>query len=412
MTLSTLRSKVLGSAVTSRPVARDDQATRSSATEHDRMYSVAQMRTALERERARADRAGRTFCVLAFQWDSPTGTEAAQSVLVDLLCRRLRLADEFGWLGNAQIGVLLPDTNPRAARAVAEALLQTYPPALPHVGYRLYAYTSSSSRNDGLPGSRQGGGSSREPARDRFPHPSLPRVPSSAHTQRLQSTRSRSLAASRPGESSSPRSMSALFVRPTPRLKRVVDVMGAIGGLVVCAPIMLGAIALIKIMSPGPVIFRQRRAGLGGVPFTIYKLRTMAIDADARKAALAAANELDGPVFKMARDPRVVPGGRMLRQLSIDEMPQFWNVLRGEMSLVGPRPLALEEANRCEAWQRERLDVMPGLTCTWQVSGRSAIPFADWVRMDIRYARGRSLMEDLRLILQTIPVVLARQGAY
>ena len=152
--------------------------------------------------------------------------------------------------------------------------------------------------------------------------------------------------------------------------------------------------------------------GLGGARFTMFKLRTMSINADAQKASLMQHNEVDGPAFKMTNDPRVTPFGRFLRQTSIDELPQLWNVFRGDMSLVGPRPLPCAESEACSSWQQQRLDVTPGLTCIWQVSGRSLVSFVDWVRMDVRYIRDRSLRRDVSLLAKTIPAVMRRKGAY
>jgi len=172
-----------------------------------------------------------------------------------------------------------------------------------------------------------------------------------------------------------------------------------------------GDIALIKLVSPGPAVFRQERTGLGGVRFTLFKLRTMRLDAQARQAELCPRNEVDGPAFKIAADPRVIRFGRFLRTSSIDELPQFWNVLRGDMSLLGPRPLPCHESDDCLPWHRRRLDVTPGMSGLWQVSGRSRIPFDAWVRMDLEYARTRSPLRDLLLLARTIPAVLFRRGA-
>src|SRR5262249_28347556 len=153
----------------------------------------------------------------------------------------------------------------------------------------------------------------------------------------------------------------------------------------------------IKLTSRGPVLFKQWRTGRGGRPFLIWKFRTMGVDAEARKAELAQLNEQDGPAFKIRNDPRITRLGRILRKTSLHELPQLWNVLRGDMSLVGPRPLPCAEADSCEGWQRRRLEVMPGITCIWQVWGRSSVSFADWVRMDVRYIRSHSLYQDVLL---------------
>jgi lipopolysaccharide/colanic/teichoic acid biosynthesis glycosyltransferase len=174
---------------------------------------------------------------------------------------------------------------------------------------------------------------------------------------------------------------------------------------------MAGAAVAIKLSGPGEVIFRQKRAGLGGRPFTIFKFRTMVKDAEARKKQLAEKNEQDGAAFKIKDDPRVTKVGAFLRKTSIDELPQLFNVLKGDMTLVGPRPLPVNEADACEGWQRRRLDVTPGLTCIWQVKGRSRVSFAEWVRMDVAYIRRRTLWHDLVILAQTVPAVLMRRGA-
>jgi lipopolysaccharide/colanic/teichoic acid biosynthesis glycosyltransferase len=206
--------------------------------------------------------------------------------------------------------------------------------------------------------------------------------------------------------------LAPLMVRRMPRWKRAVDVVGAAVGLVLLAPVMAAAAVAILLTSPGPVLFTQRRAGLGGRPFTIYKFRTMAADAEAKKASLRPLSEQDGPAFKLTRDPRVTPLGHLLRRTSVDELPQLWNVLKGDMSLVGPRPLPLDESDGCTNWQRHRLNVTPGLTCIWQVSGRSTVSFAQWVRMDMAYIRRRTLLHDLWILLKTVPAVLMRKGAW
>lgn len=194
--------------------------------------------------------------------------------------------------------------------------------------------------------------------------------------------------------------------------KRVMDIVGASAALVLFSPIMLLAAIAVKLDSPGPVFFRQTRVREGGRLFAFYKFRSMYIDAEQRKAEFESDNEASGPVFKMRRDPRITRVGRVLRKLSIDEMPQLVHVLLGQMSLVGPRPPVPSEVEEYQPWQCERLSVKPGLTCTWQVSGRSDIPFDTWVRMDIDYIRRRSLWLDIRLLMLTIPAVITGRGAY
>jgi exopolysaccharide biosynthesis polyprenyl glycosylphosphotransferase len=193
--------------------------------------------------------------------------------------------------------------------------------------------------------------------------------------------------------------------------KRVMDVL--ISGsflLAFCWLYALLALA-VKLSSKGPVFFTQERVGLYGRRFRLVKFRTMVADAEARKAALAHLNEMDGPTFKMKNDPRVTTVGRVLRKFSLDELPQFWNVLRGDMSLVGPRPPVPAEVEKYETWQRRRLSMRPGITCIWQVSGRNTIDFQKWMEMDLDYIDRWSLGLDVKLLLKTIPAVLGGRGA-
>jgi exopolysaccharide biosynthesis polyprenyl glycosylphosphotransferase len=194
--------------------------------------------------------------------------------------------------------------------------------------------------------------------------------------------------------------------------KRVIDLAGALVALVVLSPLMLLVTLLVKLESRGPVLYRSSRIGKNGRPFTFLKFRSMVDGADRHRKQLTHLNEVDGPVFKISRDPRVTRVGRLLRITSIDEIPQFLNVLRGDMSLVGPRPPISEEVEQYEPWQLRRLDVKPGITCLWQISGRSTLSFREWMRLDLEYIKHRSFWLDMRILLRTIPAVLSREGAY
>ena len=199
-----------------------------------------------------------------------------------------------------------------------------------------------------------------------------------------------------------------------PRLiKQFMDSIGSFLALVLSSPIFGLVALLIKLTSPGPVLFRQQRSGINGRPFTLYKFRTMVTNAEQFQHELAAMNEMNGPVFKVTNDPRVTPIGKFLRKYSLDELPQFYNVLRGEMSLVGPRPLPVNEVKRFnDLAHRRRLSVKPGLTCLWQVRGRSNVTdFKEWVRLDLEYIDNWSLWLDLRILWRTLPAVLAGAGA-
>lgn len=196
-------------------------------------------------------------------------------------------------------------------------------------------------------------------------------------------------------------------------IKHALDFTGALIGLVLVAPVLAVTALIIKLTSPGPVLFHQFRSGLNGSPFTIYKFRTMVTNAEQLKHELEAMNEMRGPVFKVTKDPRITPVGKWLRRFSVDELPQLFNVLRGEMSLVGPRPLPVDEVRRFnDHAHRRRLSVKPGITCLWQISGRSEIKdFSDWVRLDLEYIDNWSLWLDTKILLRTLPAVFRATGA-
>jgi len=196
-------------------------------------------------------------------------------------------------------------------------------------------------------------------------------------------------------------------------VKQLLDFTVSLLMLIILAPLLALVAVLIKVTSPGPVLFRQQRSGLNGRPFVIYKFRTMVTNAEQLKHELAAMNEMNGPVFKVTNDPRITPLGKFLRKYSIDEFPQLLNVLRGEMSLVGPRPLPVDEVRRFnDLAHRRRLSVKPGLTCLWQISGRNQVKdFRDWVRLDLEYIDNWSLWLDFKILFRTVPVVLVGTGA-
>ncbi len=338
------------------------------------LHSARRFRVLVERERARVHRCDDQFSLLAFAvadlrsgW--PTLVKTAK-----ILRRRLRITDDAGWLNRGTIGVLLPGTPGWGAWTMADDVCASLPLGIPLPECRVSSYPS-----DWLPG-RSGKEDRGERARLRARR----KLPAGLAEM--------------------------LLVQAMPPWKRALDIAGAGLGLLLLWPLLLVVAAAVKLTSPGPVLFAQLRSGRGGKPFLMYKFRTMTTDAEARKALLLARNEQDGPAFKIKDDPRVTPLGRWLRAASIDELPQLWNVLRGDMSLVGPRPLPCEEAAACSDWRRQRLDAIPGLTCTWQVRGRSRVTFDEWTRMDIRYVRSQSWRQDLKLLLQTIPALIFHRG--
>ena len=193
--------------------------------------------------------------------------------------------------------------------------------------------------------------------------------------------------------------------------KRSLDIMASLVGLIILSPVVLVVAILIKLESKGPIIFSQKRIGLNGKEFKMYKFRSMVQNAEELKEKLQKQNEMSGPMFKMKNDPRVTKVGKFIRKTSIDELPQLINVLKGDMSLVGPRPSLPKEVQNFEGWMLRRLDVKPGLTCYWQVSGRNNIDFEDWMKLDIKYVEERSFWLDIKLIFKTVKVLFGDRNA-
>lgn len=339
------------------------------------IHDPAAMARLVRYERSRAERSGVGFSVLLVESRDADDAQALLSQVLRYLSQRLRTIDEIGWLDDERIGALLPYTPAAGAWKVADDIVAALedvdaPPLL-----KVLTYPDPSSVDDDLaPWSddHQGGIAGN------------PRVSSD---------------------------LSEFFTRPLPWWKRLIDLIGAGTGLLLLSPLLLAVALMIKCVSRGPVLFFQDRTGVAGQRFRMVKFRTMVPNAEAKRDSLLAMNEQDGPAFKIKQDPRVTTWGRVLRATSIDELPQLWNVLRGEMSLVGPRPLPCREADGCQPWQQRRHDVTPGLTCYWQVSGRSSVSFDEWMRMDLQYVDDRSCWNDIKLVLCTLPAVLSRRGA-
>ena len=194
-------------------------------------------------------------------------------------------------------------------------------------------------------------------------------------------------------------------------IKRIIDIVASFIGIILLSPLILIVSILIKLESKGEVIFKQKRVGLNGKEFYMYKFRSMVINAEELKEKLESQNEMSGPMFKINDDPRITKVGKFIRKTSIDELPQLINVIKGDMSLVGPRPSLPKEVKKFEPWMMERLEVKPGLTCIWQVSGRNNIDFEDWMKLDIKYVRERSFKLDIKLILKTVLVLLGDKNA-
>ena len=352
------------------------------------LSSVDEMTSLLIRERARSDRTGSGFSLVAFAPRDPSTAARTLEQVAKAIQQRLRSFDDAGWLEPEILGVVLSGADDQGAWIVADDVRAALPADCPAPACRVYSYPTNAWSGDD------------------HEHAALERACHELLAESAQNQEDAAKEVSRPVHA-----MEQLFEQPTPWLKRTVDVVGAAIGLALLAPLFAVVAIAIKITAPGPVFFCQQRSGRGGRPFGMMKFRSMVVDAEAQKEKLMAQNEQDGPAFKIKNDPRITGVGRFIRATSIDELPQLWNVLRGEMSLVGPRPLPCNETDGCQGWQKQRLDVTPGLTCIWQVSGRAkVVSFADWVRMDVRYIRSRSLLSDLRLILATLPAMVARKG--
>ena len=193
--------------------------------------------------------------------------------------------------------------------------------------------------------------------------------------------------------------------------KRGIDIIGAGSGLLLLSPVIAIVACAVKFTSNGPIFFSQKRVGKNGQLFDMYKFRSMVVNAEELKEKLAHQNEMSGPMFKMKDDPRVTKVGKFIRKTSLDELPQLWNVLKGDMSLVGPRPSLPKEVKQFEKWMYKRLTVKPGLTCYWQVSGRNNIDFEDWMKLDISYVEDRNLWIDIKLIFKTVFVLFGDKNA-
>jgi lipopolysaccharide/colanic/teichoic acid biosynthesis glycosyltransferase len=337
-----------------------------------RLYSADRFRAALQRERARADRWEQPLSLLSLGVASAQHGEDTLKTVARILAQRLRLTDEAGWLDSRHIGILMPNTPGWGAWTLADEICLEFPDSVALPQCKVYCYPSNWFLGEG------------------------------SHSGEL---------ADEPAEQGTTEAMEPLFFQRLPRWKRAVDILGSSLFLLVHSPLLLAVAVLIRLTSRGPVFFCQTRAGLGGRPFTMYKFRTMVENAERLKEQIQELNEQEGPVFKIKNDPRHTTVGRFLRKFSLDEFPQMWNVLKGDMTLVGPRPPLHDEVAQYALWQCRRLDVTPGLTCLWQVRGRSQLSFTQWMRLDLQYVARQSPWYDAKLLLETVPALVTGRGA-
>ena len=409
----------------------------------ENILSARQFEYFLERERSLADRGTRRFTLLVLRRQaSERGDRRGRVALTELAqqaCKRLRSTDLVGRLDADRVEILLTDTEPAGAQAVAAWVHQVEGRLGLDLEQTIYVYPSVAEQStnrepdldphergpdEGMRSNGHGNGrlTRHSDAAGNTHVPSLPEY--------RVATNGKAVAGHLNGHAL-PRALDTsgrtgrvvshplwkmedlwpVLGVPTPLWKRSLDILLSALALLLLFPLFALIALAIRLDSPGPVIFKHLRAGRGARPFVFYKFRSMIADAEEERAALAAQNEQDGPIFKIREDPRITRVGRWLRRWSMDELPQLWNVLKGDISLVGPRSPTFDEVCKYERWQLRRLSVTGGITCIWQVSGRSLIPFQEWMRLDMRYVASRNLWLDLRLLVQTVSAVLSGRGA-
>ena len=338
------------------------------------IHSSGAFRDILDREVSRAERTGQIFSLVVFGIEKGNGTDAASlERLGHALGQKVRRCDEVGWYDGDRIGTILPGTSAEGAWQFAEIVKERIKDEAPRMTCAIYSYPSSWMKSD----ARQ---TDSKEAQAPFPA----------------------------GKSIEP--PGKLFARPIPMGKQLIDFYGAFILVILLSPIFLFISLLIKIVSPGPVIFRQERIGYKGRPFTLWKFRTMHVDnnADVHVQHINNAIASDTPITKLdeMNDNRIIPFGKFLRSSCLDELPQLFNVLLGDMSLVGPRPCMAFEAEKLLQWQTRRFDTLPGMSGLWQVSGKNRMTFKEMTRFDIRYSRKLSPALDAKIMLVTVPAIV------
>ena len=392
------------------------------------LLSPKAMELLLTKERMRCDRHNQFFSMIVIQLKHESSKESRSQIclLAKLLHKRLRLTDEKGLLLKGGLGVMLPMTETHGARVVLNSIIRSATRNGLSFEAEVFTYSGreSGSLADDVADPSQGSDSEiffggESSSEDAVVETSIPTHRNAVSMTVSPHKMSRVIRAD--DESQNRRGSTDLVTTSTvatthicseyPVWKRCMDISGALIGLAFALPFLLMAAIAIKLTSKGPIFFRQLRTGQFGNVFAMYKLRTMVVDAEELKGKLQQLNERDGPAFKMTNDPRVTRLGSVLRKTGLDELPQLWNVLVGDMAIVGPRPLPCNEDAKCKLWQSRRLDTKPGLTCIWQISKSRKISFSDWMRMDLRYADKRTIAGDVSLMFKTaLAVLLGRVG--
>jgi lipopolysaccharide/colanic/teichoic acid biosynthesis glycosyltransferase len=362
------------------------------------LYGIASaevFRAIFDRERARADRYSHEFSLVIFHLGNSDASDEVARHLAHVLAQRKRSTDEVGWLDQWHIGAILPDTSADKARQFAEDVARKIGNTHSTTSYRICRYPSEvlvvGTDDEGPP----------------------PQRPAADNRDNTLTQSEQFIAQDHKRTSYIPE---GLLGRRIPTWKRIVDIIVSISLFLTLLPLFLLIAAFIKIVSPGPVFFKQLRVGYRGKLFTCWKFRTMRADADhsVHKDHLNKLMGSNDPMTKLDHraDPRIIPFGNLLRQAGLDELPQLFNVIRGEMSLIGPRPCLPYEADGYTLWQTGRFDTLPGITGLWQVSGKNRTTFTEMMRLDVRYAKTMSFGLDIKIFLMTFPAVFAQIGDY
>jgi lipopolysaccharide/colanic/teichoic acid biosynthesis glycosyltransferase len=374
----------------------------------NRIHSADEFRLLLERERVRTERTGVKFSLVIFDVESQENPLVNLERLAEVLTHRVRSTDGMGWFGEREIGVLLINTSMEGAWKFASEILQKIPDAPSARSFKVYTYPVpwQAHQEDDSKDSR---------------HSDLTRPIDRALLQGSFETPPPSLFHS---PLMTGAGMEELLVRRLPVWKRLIDIVGSIIGLLLFSPLMFAVAVSIKLTSPGPILFKQERVGHLGGRFTLLKFRTMYFNNNPdihkkyvenfiKNCGFREAHRAQAPTYKIENDPRVTPIGKLLRKASLDELPQFINVLKGEMSLVGPRPPIPYEYEQYDIWHKRRAwEVQPGITGLWQIKGRSRTTFDQMARLDLKYLKEWSLWLDLKILIQTPWAVFTARGAH
>lgn len=356
----------------------------------------------IKRERARVDRGGHPFAVIDFNLEKSKSNGASAQILLKALSKRVRLTDESGWIDDNHIGVVLFNSGAGQACRLAAQIRDEISQIAAPLDYSVYTYPNSFMDLTKTGGNGGSGNTDDDSAQIQDPKNSDERFFSDATLQAVKD-------------------IAPLIVRKIPVWKRTIDILMASVGLLFCLPVFFLIGLLIKMVSPGPVFFKQVRIGYGGRRFLFLKFRTMKVDADTCAHQSYLSDLIQGsyeedserPMTKLdANNNQIIPFGKFLRDSCLDELPQLINVLRGEMSLVGPRPPIPYEAAEYLRWHNGRFDIVPGMTGLWQVSGKNRLSFKEMIRLDIRYARNATLFSDLKILCKTPLAVIGQFNSH